>query len=134
MGALGLPFAEADGGMGAGPVEVSIVAEEMGRVIAPEPFVEVVVLAGGLVAAAGTDEQRADVLGRVAEGQLVLAAALAEPEARWDLSGGGVKASPVRRRLDAVRRQGAGPARCPRRRARGERRHRCRDGAVPRRG
>jgi len=93
MGALGLPFAEADGGMGAGPVEVSIVAEEMGRVIAPEPFVEGVVLAGGLVAAAGTDEQRVDVLGRVAEGQLVLAAALAEPGARWDLSGGGVKAS-----------------------------------------
>ena len=93
MGALGLPFAEADGGMGAGPVEVSIVAEEMGRVIAPEPFVEVVVLAGGLVAAAGTDEQRADVLGRVADGQLVLAAALAEPGARWDLTGGGVKAT-----------------------------------------
>jgi alkylation response protein AidB-like acyl-CoA dehydrogenase len=93
MGALGLPFAEADGGMGAGPVEVSIVAEEMGRVIAPEPFVEVVVLAGGLVAGAGTDEQRADVLGRVAEGQLVLAAALAEPGARWDLTGGGVTAS-----------------------------------------
>ena len=93
MGVLGLPFAEADGGMGAGPVEVSIVAEEMGRVIAPEPFVEVVVLAGGLVAAAGSDEQRADVLGRVAEGQLVLAAALAEPGARWDLAGGGVKAS-----------------------------------------
>ncbi len=93
MGVLGLPFAEADGGMGAGPVEVSIVAEEIGRVIAPEPFVEVVVLAGGLVAAAGTDEQRADVLGRVAEGQLVLAAALAEPGSRWDLTGGGVTAS-----------------------------------------
>jgi alkylation response protein AidB-like acyl-CoA dehydrogenase len=92
MGVLGLPFAEADGGMGAGPVEVSIVAEEMGRVIAPEPFVEVVVLAGGLVAAAGTDEQRADVLGRIAEGQLVLAAALAEPGSRWDLTGGGVAA------------------------------------------
>jgi alkylation response protein AidB-like acyl-CoA dehydrogenase len=92
MGVLGLPFADADGGMGAGPVEVSIVAEEMGRVIAPEPFVEVVVLAGGLVAAAGTDEQRADVLGRVAEGQLVLAAALVEPGSRWDLSGAGVTA------------------------------------------
>ena len=35
MGVLGLPFAESDGGMGAGPVEVSIVAEEIGRVIAP---------------------------------------------------------------------------------------------------
>ncbi|TXL60670.1 acyl-CoA dehydrogenase family protein [Aeromicrobium terrae] len=78
MGVLGLPFAESDGGMGAGPVEVSIVAEEVGRVLAPEPFIETVVLAGGIVAAAGTDEQRADVLGRVAEGSLILAAALKE--------------------------------------------------------
>src|SRR5687767_5946882 len=70
MGALGLPFAEADGGMGAGPVEVSIVAEEIGRVIAPEPYVEAVVLAGGLVAAAGTDEQRAEILSALSEGTL----------------------------------------------------------------
>ena len=33
--------------MGAGPVEVAIVAEEIGRVLAPEPFIETVVLAGG---------------------------------------------------------------------------------------
>jgi alkylation response protein AidB-like acyl-CoA dehydrogenase len=32
MGLLGLPFAEADGGMGAGPVEVAVVCEEIGRV------------------------------------------------------------------------------------------------------
>ncbi len=68
MGVLGLPFAEEDGGMGAGPAEVSIVAEEIGRVIAPEPFVEAVVLAGGLIAAAGTTEQRAEILGALAEG------------------------------------------------------------------
>ncbi len=58
MGVLGLPFSEDDGGMGAGPAEVSVVAEEFGRVIAPEPFVEAVVLAGGLVAALGSDEQK----------------------------------------------------------------------------
>jgi len=58
MGLLGLPFSEDDGGMGAGPVELSIVAEEIGRVNAPEPFVESVVMAGGLVAALGTPEQR----------------------------------------------------------------------------
>ncbi len=69
MGILGLPFAEEDGGMGAGPAEVSIVAEEIGRVIAPEPFVEAVVLAGGLVAAAGTAEQRAEILGCVGRGR-----------------------------------------------------------------
>lgn len=65
MGVLGLPFSEEAGGMGAGPVEVGLVAGELGRVLAPEPFVEAVVLAGGLLAATG-----ADVSG-VAEGTVV---------------------------------------------------------------
>jgi alkylation response protein AidB-like acyl-CoA dehydrogenase len=84
MGLLGLPFAEADGGMGAGPVEVSIVAEEIGRVLAPEPFVEAVVLAGGLVSDLGTDAQRSEVLGGLAEGSLVPAFAHAEIGTRWE--------------------------------------------------
>jgi alkylation response protein AidB-like acyl-CoA dehydrogenase len=83
MGALGLPFAEEDGGFGAGPVEVAIVAEEIGRVIAPEPYVEAVVLAGGLVASAGTAEQRAEILGALAEGTLVPAFAHTEPASRY---------------------------------------------------
>ena len=77
MGLLGLPFAEADGGMDAGPVEVAIVCEEIGRVLAPEPYVASVVLAGGLVAALGTDEQRADLLGGLVAGERLLA--YAEP-------------------------------------------------------
>jgi alkylation response protein AidB-like acyl-CoA dehydrogenase len=93
MGILGLPFAEEDGGMGAGPAEVSIVAEEIGRVIAPEPFVEAVVLAGGLVAAAGTAVQRAEILGALAEGALVPAFAHTEPSSRYELTASGVKAS-----------------------------------------
>jgi alkylation response protein AidB-like acyl-CoA dehydrogenase len=83
MGVLGLPFAEEDGGMGAGPVEVAIVAEEIGRVLAPEPFVEAVVLAGGLVAAVGTGAQRGEILGALAEGSLLPAFAHAEPGTRW---------------------------------------------------
>jgi alkylation response protein AidB-like acyl-CoA dehydrogenase len=82
MGLLGLPFAEADGGMGAGPVEVAIVCEEIGRVLAPEPYVASVVLAGGLVAALGSAEQRAELLGGLASGERVLAYAegsVAEP-------------------------------------------------------
>lgn len=94
MGVLGLPFAEADGGMGAGPVEVGIVAEEIGRVIAPEPFLTSVVLAGGLVAAAGSDAQRAEVLGALASGDSVLAFAHAEPGARWTATASGVIATP----------------------------------------
>ena len=79
MGVLGLPFTEADGGMDAGPVEVSVVAEEFGRVIAPEPFVEAVVLAGGLVAALGSDEQKKEILGGLSSGELVPAFAWSDP-------------------------------------------------------
>jgi alkylation response protein AidB-like acyl-CoA dehydrogenase len=82
MGLLGLPFAESDGGMGAGPVEVAVVCEEIGRVLAPEPYVASVVLAGGLVAELGTDDQRAELLGGLASGEHLLAYAegeVAEP-------------------------------------------------------
>lgn len=77
MGLLGLPFAETDGGMGAGPVEVAVVAEEIGRVLAPEPYVASVVLAGGLVAAAGSDDQRGELLGGLSSGERLLAYARA---------------------------------------------------------
>ncbi|HEX5985501.1 MAG TPA: acyl-CoA dehydrogenase family protein, partial [Nocardioides sp.] len=79
LGVLGLPFAEEDGGMGAGPVEVGLVCEEIGATLSPEPFLTTVVLAGGLVAAAGTAEQRARVLGGLAEGSLLPAFAHLEP-------------------------------------------------------
>jgi alkylation response protein AidB-like acyl-CoA dehydrogenase len=98
MGLLGLPFAEDDGGAGAGPVEVAIVCEEIGRVLAPEPYVASVVLAGGLVAALGSDEQRAELLGGLASGDRLLAyaeGAVAEPVVQgaradtvvWNLDG-----------------------------------------------
>ena len=93
MGVLGLPFSEDDGGMGAGPIELSVVVEEIGRVNAPEPYVESVVVAGGLVAALGTPAQKKEVLGALSAGELVLAAALHEPEGRWDLAAGGVTES-----------------------------------------
>jgi alkylation response protein AidB-like acyl-CoA dehydrogenase len=83
MGVLGLPFPEESGGMGAGAVEVALVAEEVGRVLAPEPFVEAVVLAGGLVQAAGSPAQREELVGGLAEGSLVPAFAHAEPGTRW---------------------------------------------------
>jgi alkylation response protein AidB-like acyl-CoA dehydrogenase len=93
MGVLGLPFPEDVGGAGAGPIEVAVVAEEIGRVLAPEPFVEAVVLAGGLIAAAGTQAQRAELLGGLAGGSLVPAFAHAEPGSRWAISASGVTAT-----------------------------------------
>jgi alkylation response protein AidB-like acyl-CoA dehydrogenase len=93
MGLLGLPFAEEHGGMGAGPIEVAIVAEEIGRVIAPEPFIEAVVLAGGLIAAVGTDEQKGELLAAIAEGTSVPAFAHAEIGTRWSASASAVTAT-----------------------------------------
>jgi len=93
MGLLGLPFPEESGGMGAGPVEVAVVAEEIGRVIAPEPYVEAVVLAGGLIQAEGTAAQREELIGGLAGGSLVPAFAHAEPGTRWTPTASGVKAT-----------------------------------------
>lgn len=99
MGVLGLPFAEEVGGAGAGPVEVGIVAAELGRVLAPEPFLTSVVLAGGLVAAAGTPTQQAEILGPLAAGESLLAFAHNEPwgnpgpASRWAASATTVTAS-----------------------------------------
>ena len=94
MGVLGLPFSEADGGVGAGPVEIGIVCQELGRVLAPEPYLASVVHAGGLVAAVGTAGQKADLLGRLSAGEIVLAAADTSPGGRWASRADGVRASP----------------------------------------
>lgn len=83
MGILGLPFDEAHGGMGAGAVEVGIVAHELGRVLAPEPFLTSVVLAGGMIAAAGSEAQKDELLGALAAGGSLPAFAHAEPGSRW---------------------------------------------------
>lgn len=93
MGVLGLPFSEDDGGVGAGPVEIGLVCQELGRVLAPEPFLASVVHAGGLVAAAGSREQRVDLLGRLAAGEIVLAAADTSPGGRWSSAAEGVTAA-----------------------------------------
>jgi len=93
MGLLGLPFAEEDGGVGAGPVEIGIVCQELGRVIAPEPFLTSVVLAGGLVSACGTAEQRQEILGALSGGESVLAFAHDEPGRGWTPSAQQVTAS-----------------------------------------
>jgi len=93
MGLLGLPFAEEVGGVGAGQIEVAIAAEEIGRVLAPEPYVQAVVLTGGLIDAVGTRAQREELVGGLAEGTLVPAFAHAEPGNRWSPSAAEVRAT-----------------------------------------
>src|SRR6185437_16997130 len=60
LGLLGLPFAEEHGGFGGGGVETMIVMEALGRVIALEPYLATVVLAGtALKLAGGAAQQQA---------------------------------------------------------------------------
>src|SRR6516162_7330207 len=82
LGLLGLPFDEAHGGSGGGPVETMIVAEAFGRALALEPYVATVVLAGGLLRHTGSQTQRDAILPKVAEGSMLLAFAHAERQGR----------------------------------------------------
>jgi pimeloyl-CoA dehydrogenase small subunit len=86
LGLLGLPFDEDHGGSAGGPVETMIVMEAFGRALALEPYLATVVLAGGLLRLAGSDAMRADLLPKVASGDLVLAFAHAERQSRYDLA------------------------------------------------
>ncbi len=83
IGILGLAFAESDGGTGAGPAETSVVFGEFGRALAPEPFLNGVLAPGTAIAASTDDSLRAETLGALASGELVLAFAHTEPGDRW---------------------------------------------------
>src|SRR5690242_7114698 len=67
LGLLGLPFAEDYGGFGGGPIEVMLVMEAFGRVLALEPYLATVVLSGTALRLAGSEAQKAALLPRVAE-------------------------------------------------------------------
>ncbi|MBO6718244.1 MAG: acyl-CoA dehydrogenase family protein [Rhizobiaceae bacterium] len=86
MGLMALPFAEEDGGLGGTPVETMIVMESFGKALALEPYFPTVVLGGGLLRMAGSPEQRAEFLPQVAAGDLKLAFAHTERNARYDLN------------------------------------------------
>ncbi len=61
LGLLGAPFSEDVGGLGGGPLSTMIIMQEFGRQLVVEPFVETVVIAGGLIEHTGSDEAEAGV-------------------------------------------------------------------------
>ncbi|MEP7032228.1 MAG: acyl-CoA dehydrogenase family protein [Pseudolabrys sp.] len=86
LGLLGLPFQEEYGGSGGGPVETMVVMETLGRSLALEPYLATVVLCGGLLRLGGSEAMRAGLLPKIASGDLVMAFAHAERQARYDLA------------------------------------------------
>ena len=87
QGWLGLIVPERYGGVGLSFLDLSILLEEMGRAMLPGPFFSTVVMAGMAVLDAGSEEQKQEILPRIADGQLIMTMALTEPSARWDAKG-----------------------------------------------
>jgi pimeloyl-CoA dehydrogenase small subunit len=86
LGLLGLPFPESYGGFGGGAVDVMLVMEAFGRVLALEPYLATVVLCGTALRLAGSEAQKSAILPQISEGNMILAFAHGERQARYDLT------------------------------------------------
>lgn len=78
LGLVGLLVPEQHGGSGAGHVERCIVLEELGRALAPVPFLASAVLAVDTLLALDDEPARTELLPRLASGDLVGTVAVAE--------------------------------------------------------
>lgn len=78
MGFLGVAIPEEFGGTGAGHLELCVIAEEMGRALAPVPFSSTVYLAAEALMLAGSDAQKQKWLPKIASGEAIGALALFE--------------------------------------------------------
>ena len=86
LGWLTVPFSEEDGGFGGSAVDLMVMMEELGKGMVVEPFVATAVLAGGLISALGSNEQKADLIPKIMTGKLQLACAISEPGSRYNLA------------------------------------------------
>lgn len=78
MGWLGTAIPDRFGGAGLGYLELAVIAEELGRALAPIPFGSSVYLATEAILRGGTEEQRERYLPRLAAGELIGTLALVE--------------------------------------------------------
>lgn len=85
LGWLALPFDEADGGFGGGPIDTMVIMEQLGKGLVLEPFFANVVLGGGVLKRAANPQQKAELLPGFIDGTRQLTLAYAEEQARFDL-------------------------------------------------
>ncbi len=84
LGWVGIPFPEEHGGADMGLAELACVLEELGRTLAPEPFLSTVLLAGEALRRGGSDAQKQRWLSAIAEGDAIGTVAVQEAGKRWD--------------------------------------------------
>lgn len=101
MGFLGIAIPEAFGGAGAGHLELCVIAEEMGRALAPVPFSSTVYLAAEALMIAGSDAQKQKWLPVIASGDAI--GTLALFEGKGNPSPSAIKLSAVAGTLNGVK-------------------------------
>ena len=103
IGLFGIGVPEADGGSGGGFVELAVVCEEVGRIggSVVMTYAPTALFGNQILLAAGSAEQRARFLPRMAAGELRTAFALTEPEAGSDAAA--VRTKAVRAKGDGSR-------------------------------
>jgi alkylation response protein AidB-like acyl-CoA dehydrogenase len=84
QGFTGIITPEEYGGMGLGKVELVLLLEEAGYALLPGPFFSTVALAGAVIEACASPEQKKDYLARIAAGQARSTVALVEAAGSWD--------------------------------------------------
>ncbi len=85
LGMLGASFSEDHGGLGGGALENALIMEELGKVIAIEPYLQTVVIGGGALKAVGGAQADA-VIPEIIAGNVIIGFAYAEPQGRYDLA------------------------------------------------
>lgn len=83
FGWLGLAFSNDYGGIGLGAVSILALAEEMGRALVLEPFLEAVIEAGTLIETGATPEHAAALIKPIIAGDSIVLLAHTEADARF---------------------------------------------------
>jgi alkylation response protein AidB-like acyl-CoA dehydrogenase len=86
QGYTGIIFPEEYGGVGLGKVELILLMEEAGRALLPGPFFSTVALAGAVVEAIATPDQKRKYLAPICQGKVLSTVAVLENSASWELS------------------------------------------------
>jgi alkylation response protein AidB-like acyl-CoA dehydrogenase len=87
LGWMGLPFPEDVGGLGQSFLDLVLLLGELGRAVAPVPFLSSVAMAGQTILRHGSAEQRARYLPGIAAGERIAALAVAEAAGSYDEAG-----------------------------------------------
>jgi alkylation response protein AidB-like acyl-CoA dehydrogenase len=93
LGWMGLVLPETYGGGGLSLVDLTILVEEMGRVLLPAPFFSSVALGALTLLESGSNEQCQQILPRLARGEAKVCVALLEADGRYDPRGISMRAS-----------------------------------------